>query len=95
LTRLVLAPRAVDDLERVAAFLLEHSPAEAAATAPLIADALRILREHPLIGRPVEHGLRELLVSRGRTGYVALYRFRVDIDTVIVLAIQHQREGMR
>jgi hypothetical protein len=33
-----------------------------------------ILKRHPEIDRPVEDGLRELVISRGRTGYVALYR---------------------
>lgn len=47
----------------------------------------------PLIGRPVEHGLRELVVSRGRTRYVALYSFREDDDVVLALAIRHQREA--
>ena len=93
--KLFFAPRALDDLDRLAAFLIEASPALAAETAPLIVGALRSLRDHPLIGRPVEEDLRELLISRGRTGYVALYRYRIDIDAVVVLAIQHQREAPR
>jgi hypothetical protein len=44
------------------------------------------------VGRIVEHGLRELVISRGRTGYVALYRFDADRNHVIVLAIKHQHE---
>lgn len=39
------------------------------------------------------HGdLRELVISYGRTGYVALYRFLPLRDEVRVLAIRHQRE---
>jgi plasmid stabilization system protein ParE len=93
--RLIFAPRALDDLERVAALLASQAPADAARTVPLIVGALRILRDHPLLGRPAEHGLRELVVSRGRSGYVALYRYRVDIDAVVVLAVQHQHEAPR
>jgi plasmid stabilization system protein ParE len=37
--------------------------------------------------------LRELVISRGRTGYVALYSFEEDQDAVLVLAIRHQREA--
>jgi plasmid stabilization system protein ParE len=48
---------------------------------------------HPLLGRPTEHGLRELLISRGRTGYVALYQYDAAADKVLVLAVRHQREA--
>jgi plasmid stabilization system protein ParE len=90
--RLVFAPRALDDLDRLTDFLLEQSPESAAAIAPIIVSALQALRLHPLLGRPVEYRLRELLISRGRTGYVALYEYDAATDTALVLAIRHQRE---
>lgn len=93
MARLVFAPRALRDLEHIAGFLLEQSPADAAATAPLISSALVVLKQHPMIGRPVEAGLRELLISRGRSGYVALYRYDPAADTAVVLAIRPQRES--
>jgi len=93
LTRLVFAPRALGDIDRLADFLLDESPELAAETGPLLASALEVLKHHPLIGRPAEHELRELLISRGRTGYVALYRYDVSSDTALVLAIRHQRES--
>lgn len=93
MTRLVFTPRALQDAERLADFLLESDPAAASKTVSLLLDGLRILKRHPLIGRPAERGYRELLISRGRTGYVALYQYRVDIDTALILAIRHQRES--
>lgn len=90
--RLVFAPRALDDLDRLADFVLGQSRQQAAETAPLLLEALRALSRHPLMGRPVEAGLRELLISRGRTGYVALYRYDTGKDQVLVLAVRHQRE---
>ena len=45
----------------------------------------------PRIGRIVTGELRELVISYGRTGYVALYRFVVAQQAVRVLAILHQR----
>ena len=39
------------------------------------AEAVTILGRHPLIGRAVEDGMRELVISRGRSGHVALYSF--------------------
>jgi plasmid stabilization system protein ParE len=55
--------------------------------------AVAVLMRHPLIGRPVEFDLRELVISRGRTGYVALYSFEEERDAVLILAIRHQREA--
>lgn len=36
--------------------------------------------------------MRELVISRGSTGYIALYRYHEIRDVVTVLAIRHQRE---
>jgi plasmid stabilization system protein ParE len=46
-----------------------------------------------LIGRPVEGSLRELVISQGAAGYVALYRFLATEDRVNILTIRHQREA--
>ena len=90
--RLQFATRAFDDLDRVTDFLLDRAPELAAETVPLILGGLRTLKDHPLIGRPVEADLRELLISRGRTGYIALYRYNPADDVVLVLRVRHQRE---
>jgi plasmid stabilization system protein ParE len=37
--------------------------------------------------------LRELVISRGRTGYVALYSLEEGQDAVLILTIRHQREA--
>ncbi len=57
-----------------------------------ISEAVTILDRHPLIGRAVTNGYRELVISRGKTGFVALYRFSVRADAVTILRIRHQRE---
>ena len=85
-------PAALADLERLAAFLRESDPNAASATIPLILDGLKVLSQHPLIGRPIDDRRRELLVFRGRSGYVAQYAFLPNADTVAILAIRHQRE---
>ena len=85
-------PAALRDLERLADFLRESDPVAAAETMPLILSGLKVLADHPLIGRPVDGRRRELLVFRGRSGYVAQYAFRSAADEVVFLAIRHQRE---
>ena len=58
----------------------------------LVLDALSVLERHPLMGRPVAHGMRELVISRGRSGYLALYVFDPTADVVFVRDLRHQRE---
>lgn len=93
MTRLVFSPRALRDIERLAEFLMASDPDAASTTAGLLAGGLALLKDHPLIGRPAELGYRELLISRGRTGYVALYQYEVARDIAVILAVRHQREG--
>ncbi len=59
---------------------------------PLILNGLKVLADHPLIGRPIDASRRELLVFRGRWGYFAQYAFRPADNEVVFLAIRHQRE---
>lgn len=57
-----------------------------------MADAIEILADHPLIGYRVEGELRELVILRGASGCLALYRFDPVRDIVRLLRIRHQRE---
>lgn len=93
MARLIYSARAFADLQRLTDFLIESDPSVARQTVGLIEEAVELLARHPLIGRPVEHGLRELVISRGRSGYLALYSFEEDADAVIILALRHQREA--
>ena len=89
-------PAALHDLERLANFPRESDPRAATETIPVILDGLRILASYPLIGRPIDVNRRELVIFRGRTGYLAQYSFRLnadeDEDEVVIHALRHQRE---
>ena len=87
------ASRAASDLQRLVDFLAASDSSAAAQTAELIISAVEALQHHPLLGRPVESGFRELVISRGRSGYLALYRYNEARDRVLVLTIRHQREA--
>jgi plasmid stabilization system protein ParE len=69
-----------------------EDPAAASAVLGAIRSAAANLAAHPLVGRRVEDDLRELVISYGVTGYIALYRFVVQRDEVRLLALRHQRE---
>ena len=92
MAQIVYSKVALDDLERAFEFLASHDPNAAMAAADSIREAVEALENHPLIGRIVQGELRELVISYGKTGYVALYRFLPAQDQVRILAIRHQRE---
>ena len=93
MTRWLVSVDASQDLEELVEFLLAHHAEYAVETIDLILNALNVLERHPEIGRLVQHNFRELIISRGKTGYVALYEYDKDSDVVLVLAIRHQREA--
>lgn len=93
MARLIYAAQALGDLERLTDFLLETDPVAAAEMVDLVEEAVGVLRRHPQIGRPAESVLRELVISRGRSGYLALYAYEPRIDIVFILAVRHQREA--
>jgi len=93
LARLSYTEAALSDLERLVDFLAASDPAAAEPTIDLIASAITVLADHPLVGRPIDASLRELVISRGATGYVALYSFERPQDVILVLAVRHQRES--
>lgn len=88
----VYSARALEHLERAFEFLAENDPTTAATAAAAIQSAVASLAEHPLIGRRIHGEVRELVISFGKSGYVALYRLLPHLDLVRVLAIRHQRE---
>ena len=93
MSRIELAPEVGDDLDRILGHLLRHEAANAVSRVQDIIRAIDVLERNPLIGRPARTDLRELVIGREARGYVALYRYVVELDTVFVLAIRGQREA--
>ncbi len=88
-----LSQAALDDLLRLDEFLVASDDPMAGELLDFILDALQVLTHQPGIGRPVEGGLRELIISRRRSGYLARYEFDEARDLVLVARIRHQRES--
>jgi plasmid stabilization system protein ParE len=90
--RVVYSRRALDDVERLVTFFAREDPSASRRSAAAIRGAVSILAEHPLVGRVRHRDIRELVISFGKTGYLALYRFVPYRSEVRVLGIRHQRE---
>ena len=93
MAEVIVSKGADADLQRLVKFLSEGEPAAALATYDHLLGALGVLRTYPSIGRPVDDVLRELVISRGGTGYLALYEYDARADRVVILALRHQREA--
>lgn len=93
MARVEFLPGVNDDLRRVIAHLEQHEAEHVPERLREWVSASDVLADNPLIGRPTRGGLRELVIGRGVRGYIALYRYPAEVDTVFVLAIRAQREG--
>jgi plasmid stabilization system protein ParE len=90
--QVVYSARSLEHIERAFQLLRDKHPAAALDAAAAIRSAVDNLAAHPLVSRRIEGELRKLIISYGRTGYVALYRFLIARDEVRILALRHQRE---
>lgn len=92
MAQVVYAARSLVHIERAFQFLRDKNPAAALDAVIAIQSAVDNLAAHPLTGRRIEGEVRELVISYGQTGYIALYRFVVPQNEVRILTIRHQRE---
>ena len=93
MARIELAAQVADDFDRILEHLAQYEVAESAARIDQIIQAFNVLQSNPLLGRPARNDTRELIMGRRSRGYVALYRYVPEVDTVFVLAIRNQREA--
>jgi len=93
MARVELAPEVAGDFDRILDHLDRYQVEDAPSRIQEIVAAIAVLERNPFIGRPVEAGKRELVTGRGARGYLALYRYVIEIDTVFVLAVRSQREA--
>ncbi len=85
---------AYDDLKRLYAFLLQQDIQSAEHALQVIEKATELLKTFPFTCRKAQMDnpfLRELVISFGANGYVALFEIEED-NMVTILAIRHQRE---
>lgn len=77
-------PEALDDLQRLHAFIEQYNPDAAKRAVTTLIDAVDALADFPEKGKPwdVDLNIRELPVRFGARGYVIRYRY---VDGVIVI----------
>jgi plasmid stabilization system protein ParE len=93
MARIELAPEIRDDFDRILDHLAEQAVEDAPVRIREIIQAIDVVEHSPLIGRPGSADTRELVIGRRARGYLAVYRYIEQIDTVFVLAIRTQREA--
>jgi toxin ParE1/3/4 len=91
--RVEVAQDVAGDLDRIVDHLTQNDASRIDDRVAGLIDAIEVLTHSPLMGRPVRHDLRELVVGRGAEGYLILYKYVPEIDTAFVLAIRSQREA--
>lgn len=85
---------ALNDVQRLYRFLAARDIGAAQRAVKAIRAGVQILARQPRLGRPIEDmdiNFREWLIEFGGSGYVALYR--IQDESVIILAVRHQREA--
>lgn len=93
MARVEITARALRDLERLFEFIADQDPERAVTQLASVRAAFALLADHPLLGRAAEDGRRELVLARGRYGYIAKYRWLPAEDVVLILAVRHQKEA--
>ena len=88
-----LATEVGEDFQRILDHLDRYQVENPGRRIQEIIEAFNVLEHNPLIGRPLAADKRELIIGRRSHGYVALYRYVAEMDTVFVLAVRSQREA--
>ncbi len=92
--RLIWSEPALRDVQRLYRFLAEKNADAASRAVKAIRSGVKILAQHPEIGRPAEDmepEYREWLIDFGDSGYIALYHY--NGETALIVAVRHQREA--
>ena len=93
MSRLIWSPSALLDVQRLYRFLSPKNAEAAKRAVQAIRQGVKVLEQQPGVGRPVEDmddEFRDWIIDFGDSGYVA--RYRVDQQSITILAVRHQKE---
>jgi plasmid stabilization system protein ParE len=92
--RLIWSESALRDVQRLYRFLADNNREAAKRAVKTIRASVRVIAQHPEIGRPaegMEAEYREWVIAFGDSGYIALYRY--EGETALIVAVRHQKEA--
>ena len=92
--RLIWTAPALLDVQRPYQFLACKDIDAAQRAVRAIRTGIKVLAHQPNLGRPMENmdaQYREWMIDFGNSGYIALYR--IQSETVAILAVRHQYEA--
>ncbi len=93
MSRLIWSESALRDMQRLYRFLADNNREAAKRAVNAIRASVRVIAQHPEIGRPaegMEPEYREWVIDFGDSGYIALYRYAGE--TALIVAVRHQKE---
>jgi plasmid stabilization system protein ParE len=93
MARIELAAEVRDDFDRILDHLAQYQVENPGLRMREIIEAFNVLEYNPMIGRPANNDKRELEIGQRSHGYVALYRYVIEVDTVFILAVRSQQEA--
>ena len=94
MSRLIWSESALRDVQRLYRFLADNNREAAKRAVNAIRASVRVIAQHPEIGRPaegMEPEYREWVIDFGDSGYIALYRYAGE--TALIVAVRHQKEA--
>ena len=93
MTQIKWLPEALEDVERLYAFLYEKDEEAAGKCVLTVLNGVELLKTSSRLGRPMpdETGRRELFMPFGAGAYVLRYKLE-DADTVVIIRTWHSRE---
>jgi toxin ParE1/3/4 len=91
---ILLSPDAIEDVERVRAFLDHANPGAARRALALIWTAIERLQDFPALGMLTEDpDIRQTVLRFGASGYIIRYAILHETSDVLITRIWHGREA--
>ena len=90
---ILLAPKAIGDIERLRKFLEPDNPDAARRALHAIWLALERVERFPELGRPTsDPKIRQVIVAFGAAAYIVRYSILPEAGVILVTRIWHSRE---
>lgn len=90
---ILLSPDAVEDVERLRAFLDQNNPGAAQRALASIWTAIERLQEFPDMGMRTDADIRQIVVRFGASGYIVRYAAVRGDGDILITRIWHGREA--